>query len=119
RSAFEKDFMIYLDEQDSVKAFTKVLPRHPLHIPYYNQEGYLRYYLPDFVVQGESGMFLVETKGMEEVNVPIKDREALRWCENVQGLSGQTWKYLKVRSQDFETYRTLDFNTLAAATIQQ
>jgi len=117
RSTFEKEFMIYLDEQDAVKAFTKVLPRHPLHIPYYNQEGYLRYYLPDFVVQGESGMYLVETKGMEEVNVPIKDREALRWCENVQGLSGQTWKYLKVRSQDFETYRTQDFNTLAAATI--
>jgi len=72
---------------------------------------------PDFVVQGESGMYLVETKGMEEVNVPIKDREALRWCEHVQKLSGQTWKYLKVTSQDFETYRTQDFNMLAAATI--
>jgi len=119
RSTFEKEFMIYLDEQDSVKAFTKVLPRHPLHIPYYNQEGYLRYYLPDFVVQGESGMFLVETKGMEEVNVPIKDREALRWCENVQKLSGQTWKYMKVRPQNLDTYISQNFQTLADATIQK
>jgi len=119
RSTFEKEFMIYLDEQDAVKAFTKVLPRHPLHIPYYNQEGYLRYYLPDFVVRGENGFYLVETKGMEEVNVPIKDREALRWCGNVQKLSGQTWNYMKVRTQDFETYKTQDFNTLATATIQQ
>jgi len=119
RSTFEKEFMIYLDAQDAVKAFTKVLPRHPLHIPYYNQEGYLRYYLPDFVVQGESGMFLVETKGMEEVNVPIKDKEAVRWCENVQKLSGKRWKYMKVRSQDFENYRTHDFNALADGTVQQ
>ena len=78
----------------------------------------MRYYLPDFVGQGESGMFLVETKGMEEVNVPIKDREALRWCENVQKLSGKTWNYLKVRSQDFETYRSQDFQTLSMATVQ-
>jgi len=56
---------------------------------------------------------------MEEVNVPIKDREALRWCGNVQKLSGQTWNYMKVRTQDFETYKTQDFNTLATATIQQ
>jgi type III restriction enzyme len=119
RSNFEKEFMAYLDEKDTVRAFTKVLSRHPLHIPYYNQEGYLRYYLPDFVVKEKSGMFLVETKGMEGIEVPIKDREALRWCENVQKLSGNTWKYMKVRPQDLETYRSQDFQTLAVATIQK
>jgi type III restriction enzyme len=118
RSAFEKEFMAYLDEKDTVLAYTKVLPRHPLHIPYYNQEGYLRYYLPDFVVREERGMYLVETKGMEGIDVPIKDREALRWCENVERLSGKLWKYMKVKPQDFETYRSYDFETLAVATMK-
>ncbi len=119
RSAFEKEFMGYLDEKEEVLAFTKVLPRHPLHIPYYNQEGYLRYYLPDFVVKEETAMYLVEAKGLEGAEVPIKDREALRWCENVTGLSGVPWKYLKVRPKDLETYRAQSFRTLADAAVQK
>jgi type III restriction enzyme len=116
RSAFEKEFMGYLDEKDEVQAFTKVLPRHPLHIPYYNQEGYLRHYLPDFVVKEKRTFYLVETKGMEGVEVPIKDREALRWCENVEKLSGKPWKYLKVRPKDLETYSGQNFKTLVKGT---
>jgi len=117
---FEREFMDYLDEKDGVQAFTKVLPRHPLHIPYYDQEGYLHYYIPDFVVEEERAMYLVETKGgMEGVEVPIKDREALRWCENVERLSGKPWRYMKVRPQELETYRSHDFQTLATATIQR
>jgi type III restriction enzyme len=119
RSVFEREFMGYLDEKDGVQAFTKVLPRHPLHIPYYNQEGYLRYYLPDFVVREERAMYLVETKGMEGVDVPIKDKEALRWCANIEGLTGESWEYLKVRPQDLKTYRAQDFQTLATATRQK
>jgi len=64
-------------------------------------------------------MYLVETKGMEGVDVPIKDREALRWCKNVERLLGKPWRYLKVRPQDLETYRSQDFQTLTTATIQR
>ncbi len=116
RSGFEKEFVNYLDEKDEVQAFTKVLTRHPLHIPYYNQEGYLRHYRPDFVVKEERVMYLVETKGMEGVEVPIKDREALRWCGNVRKLTGSPWKYLKVKPPDLETYKAQDFRTLASGT---
>ncbi|MGQ9837694.1 MAG: restriction endonuclease [Cyanobacteriota bacterium] len=119
QSAFEKEFMEYLDEKDEVQAFTKVLPRHPLHIPYYDQEGYLRYYLPDFIVKEERAMYLIETKGMEGAEVPRKDKEAMRWCQNVESLTGKTWKYLKVSLQDLETYRAHDFQALATATIQR
>ncbi len=119
RSAFEKEFMGCLDEKDEVHAFTKVVSRHQLHIPYYNQEGYLRYYLPDFVVKVDGAMYIVETKGMEGVEVPIKDKEALRWCENVGKLSGQSWKYMKVRPHDLDTYRSHSFGTLVNATVQE
>ncbi|MFQ6093454.1 MAG: hypothetical protein ACE5OR_12425, partial [bacterium] len=53
---------------------------------------------------------------MEGVDVPIKDKEALRWCANIERLTGESWEYLKVRPQDLETYRAQDFHTLATAT---
>jgi hypothetical protein len=53
---------------------------------------------------------------MEGVEVPIKDREALRWCENVEKLSGKPWKYLKVRPKDLETYSGQNFKTLVKGT---
>lgn len=116
----EKEFMAYLDEKEEVVAFSKVLPRHPLHIPYYDQEGYLHYYLPDFVVKTREMMYLVETKGrMEGAEVPIKDKEAVRWCQNAEGLTLKPWRYLKVRAQDLETYGSYDFQSLATATIQK
>jgi len=120
RGPFEREFMTYLDQKDKVQAFTKVLSRHPLHIPYYDDDGYLHYYIPDFIVKAEREMYLVETKGgMESAEVPIKDREAQRWCENVEKLSGQPWKYLKVKRIDIETFLTLNFEELAKATTQR
>jgi type III restriction enzyme len=121
RSDFEKKFMAYLDEKkdEEVQEYTKVLSRHPLHIPYHNPEGYLRYYRPDFAVKCPEATYLVETKGMEGIEVPIKDREALRWCANIKILTGQEWKYLKVSPEDLETYRSHDFKTLALATAQR
>lgn len=64
-------------------------------------------------------MYLVETKGMEGVEVPIKDRETIHWCESVERLSGKAWGYLKVRPHDLETFRTQSFQTLATATSQR
>jgi len=121
RSALEKEFMAYLDEKsdEEIQAYTRVLSRHPLNIPYHNPEGYLRYYRPDFVVKTPQAAYLVETKGREGVEVPIKDREALRWCENIKNLTGQEWKYLKVRPEDLENYRSHDFKTLALATTRK
>lgn len=70
-------------------------------------------------MKGKQTMYLVETKGMEGIEVPLKDQEALRWCENVQKLSGQSWMYLKVRPTDLETYKSHNFETLATATLQR
>jgi hypothetical protein len=53
---------MYLDKQQEVKAYTKVLTRMPLSIPYHDPEGYLRHYHPDFVVRTEDAFWLIETQ---------------------------------------------------------
>jgi len=51
--------------------------------------GNLRYHEPGFVAVTTDGAHcLIETKGLEDVNVAFKDRAAHLWCENVTVLTG-------------------------------
>ncbi|MGC9086536.1 MAG: DEAD/DEAH box helicase family protein [Thermoproteota archaeon] len=112
-SQFEVDFMKYLDSQEDVLAYTKVLPNMmPLHIMYYDMQNYARYYIPDFIVKSKCGFFVVETKGREldlKENVRYKDKAADAWCKRVKELTGEDWKYVKILSDDFYKNNTLSF----------
>lgn len=110
RSHYEKDFMIYLDGQKEVLAYTKVLPRFPIRIPYYDQDGFIRYYIPDFIVKTKNGFFVIETKGTgfeEMVTAQLKEKAAKGWCEKVSKLTKQKWQYVKIVEDDFRQYSTL------------
>ena len=66
--------------------------------------GNLRYYEPDFVVvDTDGGHHVVETKGMEDINVAHKDNAAHLWCENATALTGKPWAYRKVRQTEYES----------------
>jgi type III restriction enzyme len=41
-------------------------------------------------------MWLIETKGWEDKDVPQKDARAEDWCKTVTDLTGVKWSYLKV-----------------------
>jgi type III restriction enzyme len=117
-SDYEKRFMQYLDEQDEVHAYTKVLPRMPLRIPYHDKEGYLRHYIPDFVVKAGTCHHLMETKGAGwdvQATVATKDSTARQWCQNVSELTGQPWQFSKILETDFDRFRTLPFSQLLQA----
>ena len=46
--------------------------------------------------------YLIETKGLEDVNVASKDRAARLWCENATRLTGKPWSYLKVQEDEYK-----------------
>lgn len=107
RSHYEKDFMIYLDGQKEVLAYTKVLPRFPIRIPYYDQDGFIRYYIPDFIVKTKKGFFVIETKGTgfeEMVTSQLKEKAAKGWCEKVSKLTKEKWEYVKIVEDEFRQY---------------
>jgi type III restriction enzyme len=115
RSKYEKDFMIYLDGQKDVIAYTKVLPRFPLRIPYYDADGFIRHYIPDFIVKTKKGFFVVETKGVgfeEMSSAKLKKQAAVIWCEKISKLLGEEWKYVKIVEDVFRQYISLEFNEL-------
>ena len=46
---------------------------------------------------------MVETKGLETLEVPRKDQRMARWCQGATALTGQEWRYVKVSEQLFDT----------------
>jgi len=114
-SEYEKRFMRYLDEQDEVLAYAKVLPRMPLRIPYHDTQGYLRHYTPDFVVKTAEGYFLLEPKGEgwdTQEDTPAKVQAAVDWCQKVSELTGEHWAFVKILQPDFERFQSLPFGQL-------
>jgi type III restriction enzyme len=99
---FEKEFARFLQAADDVERFAKLPERFDFVIEYTDASGNLRFYEPDFVaVLSDGTSHLIETKGLEDVNVANKDRAAQVWCENATKLTGKPWSYLKVPQAEF------------------
>lgn len=47
---------------------------------------------------------MIETKGLEDLDVALKDRRARRWCRDAAELSGRDWAYEKVLQRVFDAY---------------
>lgn len=112
----EKDFMIYLDKQDEVLAYTRIFWRLPVYIAYYDKEKKtIRKYRPDFIVKAEENgkikYFLVEIKGEyydQQATVKWKAKAGESWCETVSALTGNKWEYVKIMEEDLKKYKNRD-----------
>jgi type III restriction enzyme len=94
---YEKEFAFFLQRASDVQRFAKLPEQFGFAIEYTDNVGNLRYYEPDFVVLTSDGIhYIAETKGLEDINVPNKDRAAQLWCENTTKLAGKPWAYVKV-----------------------
>jgi type III restriction enzyme len=112
---FEKSFAKFLDKAPDVVRFAKLPRRFNFTVPYTDSAANLRYYEPDFVAVTRDGIHhLIETKGLEDVNVAYKERAARLWCENASILTGTEWLYKKVPQREFERLQPADFEDLIA-----
>jgi len=119
-SHYEAEFAAFLDGVPDVAAFAKNTEATHFAIEYLSSQGGVRYYYPDFIVRLVSGeMFLVETKGLEDIEVSRKDARATKWCQDAAALTGVSWHYIKVpenvfRSTTATTFEQLYHHALAA-----
>ncbi len=110
----EKEFARFLEAADDVERFAKLPERFGFVIEYTDASGNLRFYEPDFVAVTDDGAsHLIETKGLEDVNVAGKDRAARLWCENAARLTGQPWSYLKVPQAEYGRLQPTRFAEVA------
>lgn len=119
-SNFEVTFARFLDNANDVVLFGKLPLQFGFSIPYTDTRGNLRHYYPDFVVVDDNGVsYLVETKGLEDIEVANKDRSAAIWAEQATALTGQEWRYAKVLQIDFENQAPATFAECASMSTVQ
>lgn len=101
-SGLEAAFAHFLDRATDVAAYAKLTLNSRFSIEYLSSTGALRYYYPDFAVRlDDDTHVLIETKGLEDIEVARKDRRAEKWCEDASRLTGNLWTYVKVPERVF------------------
>jgi type III restriction enzyme len=104
-SGFEKEISAFFDRCTDVAAFAKLAPAARLSMEYRRIDGHLAYYYPDFVVREADGThFLVEAKGIADLDVPVKDRRAARWAVDATVAIGVRWNYMRIDQVLFDRY---------------
>jgi type III restriction enzyme len=117
-SSLEADLGAFMDDADDEAAYAKNTKKLGLAIDYQSATGLLRLYEPDFVVRLTNGdHWLVETKGLEDLDVARKDARAHIWCRDATDLTvatptPQQWEYVKIMETVFRGHRGRSFEGL-------
>jgi type III restriction enzyme len=116
----ELAFAAFLDAAPDVQAFGKNYMAVGFKLDYVKANGDLSTYTPDFMVRTTDGVvWIVETKGREELDVPQKMARLSQWCADATEASkedgGTRYGFVYVDQQGFETHRPQSFSSLAAS----
>lgn len=116
-SHFELLFARFLDDCDDVIAFAKNYMAVSFKLDYVNANGDISNYYPDFMVKlSPKALCIVETKGLEDLDVPLKMARLKQWCEDINRVqSAVAYSFVFVDQASFEKYRPTSFKTLVGA----
>jgi type III restriction enzyme len=117
---FELAFAKFLDDAPDVKSFAKNYLAVGFKIDYVKADGDLSNYIPDFIVKTSDGIvWIVETKGRVELDLPQKMNRLRQWCEDATLASvdenGVAYRFVYVDQDGFEKHRPKTFSTLATS----
>jgi type III restriction enzyme len=108
-SRLELSFAKYLDSLPDVEAFAKNILSINFKVEYVNARGEIANYYPDFIVKLNSNtIFVIETKGLEDVDTGKKWQRLVRWCEDATetDLNERRFLPLYVTQENFQQYGT-------------
>ena len=116
-SSLELRFAEFLEECGDVICYAKNYLAVGFRLDYVNARGDVSNYFPDFLVKKSSNeIYVVETKGREELDVPQKMARLRQWCADVNGLQKEVrYDFVYMDQPGFESYRPSDFNGLIKA----
>lgn len=116
-SHLELEFAAFLDKAEDVVSFAKNFFAVQFKIDYQNAEGEISNYYPDFIVKTKSGdIYIIETKGQQDLDVELKRNRLKQWCDDVNTEQKKhTYRELFVTEEDFKKYRTSSFMQLVNA----
>ncbi len=106
-SNLEVEFAAFLEGCEDIVSYAKNYMAVGFKIDYVNAQGDISNYHPDFLVKKDSGhVFIVETKGLEDLDVPLKMQRLKQWCEDVnKEQSVVRYDFVYVDQEGFERYK--------------
>ena len=116
-SRFELKFANFLEECSDVVSYAKNYLAVNFKLDYVKADGDISNYYPDFIVKLTDGrVVIVETKGQQDLDVPLKMARLRQWCEDINTVQTETdFGFVFVDDAGFEKYQPKTFVDLFAA----
>lgn len=116
-SHYELEFANFLDNCSDVTSFAKNYLAVRFKLDYVNATGDLSNYYPDFIVKlTNDKIVIVETKGLVDLDVPLKMKRLRDWCDDVNKLQSKVqYDFVFASQSDFNTYRPKSFGAIMEA----
>ncbi len=113
-SHYELLFARFLEDCDDVVSYAKNYFAVHFKLDYVNADGNIDNYYPDFLVKLDTKrIFIVETKGQEDLNVPLKMQRLRQWCEDINRVQKEVeYDFVYVDEESFEKYKPTSFRQL-------
>ncbi len=113
-SDFELEFADFLENADDVLSFAKNYFEIHFKIDYKNASGAISSYYPDFFVKTDNKtIYIVETKGREDLNDIEKIKRLEQWCADATERQKKIeYKMLYVKQEKWDKYTPKSFAEL-------
>ena len=113
-SQLELLFARFLEDCDDVLAYAKNYMAVHFKLDYVIADGDISNYYPDFLVKlSAKEIYIVETKGQEDLDVPLKMQRLRQWCEDINRVqSDVVYDFVYVDQESFEKYKPGSFQEL-------
>ena len=113
-------FAKFLDDAPDVASFAKNYLAVGFKLDYVRSNGELSNYVPDFIVKTQdSTVWIVETKGREELDLPQKMARLAQWCADATQASaidgGPAYRFVYVDQEGFTRTQPSTFADLHAS----
>lgn len=113
-SHFELVFAGFLERCSDVVSYAKNYLAVNFKLDYVNADGDISNYYPDFLVKLPGNkIVIVETKGQEDLDVPLKMARLKQWCEDINMAQQKAvFDFVFVEQEEFEKYHPQNFQSL-------
>ncbi|MFR8062094.1 MAG: type III restriction endonuclease subunit R, partial [Lancefieldella rimae] len=111
---FELVFASFLEKSTDVISYAKNYLSVNFKLDYIKADGNISNYYPDFIVKlANRKIVIVETKGQEDLDVPLKMARLKQWCMDINTVQKDIYlDFVFVDQESFEKYQPKKFQKL-------
>ena len=113
-SQLELQFAAFLEDCSDVISYAKNYLAVHFKLDYVNADGDISSYYPDFMVKlPDRRVVVVETKGQEDPDVPLKMARLGQWCEDInRAKTDIKYDFVYVDEESFKKFKPASFRQL-------